>query len=399
MDDFIEEFLKVTRYMESPTSYFEWAGYTALAAVMRDNAYVRFGAFRRVYPNIYVMFIGDSAATRKSSPLKALSRLVKTINNTKIIEGRASIQAVLNELAAVKNRENKTIKGASCLMYTEELASFLVKDTQTSGILTDIYDYHEEHPVLLKSQEVVTLKDTCVTFIAATNFAFLKDMFSNVDVHGGLVGRQIILVENKARHKDLGFNDPTTDVDLEPLIKHLHELARKKGIIKVTEDAIKYMDDWYKACDFEKNESHTGFEHRAHIHALKLAILLGASEPRFDLIVEKRHMVRAIEKISKIWVNYKKLTASVGTGSTPIGQCITEVMVMLIKMNRPIEREFLLSTLLGRIDAEMLDKAIMTLEQSGLVYTGGNQLKTTYEISNKGRNMFLNELEMKGKVN
>lgn len=399
MDNFVEEFLRVTRFIESPTSYLEWAAYTALSAVMRDNAYIKFGAFRRIYPNIYVMIIGDSAATRKSSPLKALSKLVKAVNNTKIIEGRASIQAVLNELASVKNINGTTIKGASCLMYTEELASFLVKDSQTSGIITDLYDYHEEHPVLLKSQEVVNLKDTCVTFIAATNSAFLQDMFTKVDLFGGLVGRQIIIIEEKARHKDLGFDDPTTEADLDVLKIHLRELSRKKGIIKVGEDAVKYIKEWYDSTDFTKNESKTGFEHRAHVHVLKLAMLIAAAEPKFDLLIERRHMVKAINKVTSLWVNYKKLTASVGTGGTPISNAISEVLVTLIKHNRPMDREMLLNVLLGRIDAETLDKSIITLEQSNLVTIGGSACKVTYEITSKARQKFLNELETKGKVN
>lgn len=403
MDNFIEEFLKVTRFIESPTSYLEWAAYTALAAIMRDNVYIRFGAFRRIYPNIYVLFIGDSAATRKSSPLKALNKIVKIINNTKIIEGRASIQAVLNELASVKNKTVrgvcKTISGASCLLYSEELASFLVKDSQISGILDDLYEFQDEHPVILKSQEVITLKNVCVSFIAATNSIFLQDMFSKVDLYGGLVGRFTILVESKARHKDLGFDDPTTDEDLEPLIRHLIDLSRKIGIIKVTEEAIKYIDDWYKSTDFSKNESKTGYEHRAHSHALKLAIILAAAEPKFDLLLERRHIVEAIKKTTELWANYKRLTTSISTGPTPISQCVTEVMVALVKANIPIEREMLLSSLLGRVDAEMFDKAVITLEQSGLLAIGGSACKVTYEISGKGRMMFLSELEAKGKVN
>ena len=403
MDNFIEEFLKVTRFIESPTSYLEWAAYTAISAVMRDNAYIRFGAFRRTYPNIYVLFIGDSAATRKSSPLKAINKIVKLVNNTKVIEGRASIQAVLGELAAVKNRTvggvNKTLSGASALLYSEELASFLVKDTQISGILDDLYEYQEEHPVILRSQEIIILKDVCVSFIAATNTIFLQDMFSKVDLYGGLVGRFIILVESKARHKDLGFDDPTTDLDLEPLVRHLVELSRKRGIIKLTEDAVTYFNDWYQNTDFSRNESKTGFEHRAHSHVLKLAIILAAAEPKFDLLLERRHIVESITKTTALWSNYKRLTTSISTGSTPITQCVTEVMVALVKSNRPIDREMLLSTLLGRVDAEMFDKAVTTLEQSGLLNIGGSACKVTYEISGKGRKMFLSELETKGKVN
>jgi hypothetical protein len=398
MFNFVEEFLKVTRYIESPTSYLEWAAYTALAATMRDNVYIRIGAFRRIYPNIYVILLADSAATRKSSPLKALSKLVKQVNNTKIIEGRASIQAVLEDLAAVKNIKGKTISGASCLLYSEEFASLFVKDPQVSGVVTDLYDYHDEWPVRLKSG-TINLKEVCVTICAASNTAFLSEMFHKVDILGGLVGRTVFIIEEKARFKDLGFDDPTTDVDLEPLVRHLIALSRKQGVVQLTEAALAYLKEWYDTTDFAKNESKTGFEHRAHTLATKLAICLAASEEEWNLVLEERHIKTAINKLLPLWSNYKRISAMINISQQPVNQAISDIMVILIKINKPFERELLLTSLLGRIDGETLDKAIITLEQSGLVKVGGNQAKVTYEITGKARAMFLKEFETKGVVN
>jgi hypothetical protein len=228
--NFIDRFLEVTKIVESPTSYLEWAAYVTIGSVLRNNVYIDFPSRRtKVTPNLYVLLVGDSGATRKSTPLKIASSLVKRVGNTKIIEGRASIQGVLKELAVTKRVDKNIIKFACALLYSEEFAAFLVKDPSTTAILTDIYDYKEEHDVTLKSEDTMKLEKVCVSMLSATNGAFIQDMFTKTDLYGGLVGRTIFIVEEKARHKDLGLHDTTTEKDWDTLHDHLFKIARLEG--------------------------------------------------------------------------------------------------------------------------------------------------------------------------
>src|ERR1035437_9428586 len=116
--NFIDKFLELTKIIESPTSYLTWSAYITLSSVMRHNIYYNFPARKtKVCPNIYVLLVGDSGATRKSTPLKICNFLLKQVGNTKLIEGRASIQGILKELASVQRIEKRIIKDASCLLY------------------------------------------------------------------------------------------------------------------------------------------------------------------------------------------------------------------------------------------------------------------------------------------
>ncbi|MGQ9845902.1 MAG: hypothetical protein ACUVQP_00155 [Bacteroidales bacterium] len=396
--NFLEGVLKVTEHLESPTSYLEWAAYVSIAAVLRDNVYIKRGPFAKIYPNLYVIIVGDSGATRKSSPLRVVNRLVKPVQNTKIIEGRASIQGVLNRLSEVVTLDNgRTLRDGSALLYSEEFAAFLVKDPQTTAILTDIYDFKEEHDIVLKTQSIVRLKNVCITMFAATNAVFLQDLFTKQDLYGGLVGRTIFIIEEKARKKDTGFDDETPEEEITSLVNHLHKISRIKGELSLTKEAKKFFEDWYLNTDFSANESKTGFEHRMHTHVLKLATILAACESSFNKIIEKSHIETAIDKICSIAVNYKKLLAALNRSQYIQAQAVNEIMIVIInnflRGKRQVKREELLRELFGKLDIESTDKGITMLEQAGLIKISGDVNTIYYEISQKGQEMFLSKIK------
>lgn len=396
MENFIEEFLEVTKIVESPTSYLEWAAYTVIGATLRHNVMFNFPARRtKVTPNIYVLLVGDSGATRKSTPLKIANFLLRSIGNTKLIEGRASIQGVLKELGSIKRIENQPmVQGAGGLLYSEEFAAFLVKDPATTGILTDIYDYKEEHSIILKAEETVTLKNVCVSMLSATNGAFLQDMFTKTDLYGGLVGRTFFVIEERARHKDLGLTDNTTEDDWIPLVHHLRTLSKLQGSVVLTGPAYDFYNDWYKTTDFTNHESKTGYEHRAHTHVLKLALILAACSTSFKLIVDRPNIEKAINIVSQMRKNYHKLVATVGISQNNVSQAAKEIVVCLFNQpDRALTREEILRSLFGQIDSETFDKATITLEQAKMITLGGMGT-ATYRLSPKGREMILGELKI-----
>ena len=137
MDDFIETFLEYNSAYESPTQYFYYSALAGLGAVLRNNCYMLLGD-TRIYPNLYVLIVGKPAI-RKAKPLNAVIELMKGVNNTKIIEGRTSIQAVIQRLGETeRSKDGKSIVGASGLIYSEEISAMLTADDANIPVLTDI---------------------------------------------------------------------------------------------------------------------------------------------------------------------------------------------------------------------------------------------------------------------
>lgn len=384
--DFVTHFLDVTRIAESPTSYLEWAAYVSLAATMRHKVYFSMPSRQtRVTPNIYVLLVGDSGATRKSTPLKIASSILRKANVTKLIEGRASIQGILNELAKAEMVNKKKIEFAGGILYSEEFAAFLVKDPSTSGILTDIYDFKESHDIILKTQDTLRLHNVAVTLFAATNMVFLQDMFSKTDVYGGLVARTVFIIEERARHKNSGLKDTATDGDFVPLVKHLDALSRVSGPVQLHADALAAYDYWYLNTDFTLNESKTGFEHRMHTLVQKMCIIKAASREKFDLRVELADVEWAIQKVTSLRANYHRIVTNLGVSSVNlVVSAQQEIMVKLITVPGKIARQDLLAMLVGTIDVETFTKAIESLYQAGMI-TIEDALRPKYGLSERAK--------------
>lgn len=401
--NFIEKLLELTQIVECPTSYLEWAAYVTLGGVLRDNVHYKFPARRTIVtPNMYVMLVGDSGATRKSTPLKICNWLLKSVGNTKLIEGRASIQGILKELSAIKTVEKpfrRQLRDATAVIYSEEFAASLVKDPAITGILCDIYDYKEEHPINLKSEEVMMLKRVCVTLFSATNAAFIQDMFTKTDIYGGLVGRTFFVIEEKARHKNLGLRDTTDENEWQLLTNHLLHLSKLEGSVLMDEDTMKYLENWYETTDFSLHESKTGFEHRAHTYVQKLALILAAAEEHFNRKIEIRHLDAAIDIVTGMRKNYHKMVVTAGLTPNSIIQATKDITVILFQNpDRMLSKEEILRRLFGRVDLESFDKAILTLDQTGIIEIGGGRV-TSFGLSQKGREMILGGIKMDGKVN
>ena len=397
--NFLTELLKVTKIVESPTSYLEWAGYATVAAVMRHRLYIDFPSRRtKVTPNIYVLLVGDSGATRKSTPLKIANFLLKRVGNTKLIEGRASIQGVLKELAGKKREGKRILEGAAAMLYSEEFAAFLVKDPSTTSILTDIYDYKDTHEILLKSEDTLKLENVCITLLSATNAAFLQDMFTKTDLYGGLVGRTIFVIEERARHKNLGLHDDTSEKDWDPLIHHLIKLSQMEGPVVISEQANEYLEQWYNDTDFSWRESKTGYEHRAHTHVMKMALIFAACEEGFNKEINLSHCERAVELINSYRKNYHQLVATVGTSINTTTQAAKDITLILF---RSVKEKLTKRDILQRapdIDSETFEKAMITLEQKGFVKLGGTGT-TFYELTKDARELIMGSVTVPPRVN
>lgn len=401
--NFVEKLLELTEIVESPTSYLRWCGYITLGAVMRYNVFYKFPSRRTIVtPNMYLMLVGDSGATRKSTPLKICNFLLKKVGNTKLIEGRSSIQGILKELAAIKTIDKphrRQLKYAAGVIYSEEFAAAIVKDPSVTGILTDIYDYHEEHDVLLKSEDTMKLEKVCVNLFSATNGAFIQDMFTKTDLYGGLVGRTFFVIEEKARHKNLGLRDTTDENEWQLLVNHLTYLSKLEGPIRMDEATTKYLEDWYEVTDFTLHESKTGYEHRAHTHVLKLAMILAAAEEGFDLTVRQHHCEQAIDIVTEMRKNYHKMVVTTGFSQNTIIQATRDITICLFQNpDRALSKDDILRSLFGRVDIDSFDKAITTLQQTGFIEIGGTNIPR-YGLTTKGREIILGEMKIGGKAN
>lgn len=395
---FLEILQDHTVDMESPTSYIIWSGLGAIAAVLRDNVFFQF-RHGRIYPNIYVILVAKSSATRKDPPVRLIEKLVREVGNTKVVAGRASIQGIMRTLYEnYTNEKNHRLKGASGIFISKELSDFLVEDPVATKILTDWYDTHDVWDNnLITLGGINRLENVCVTMVAASNDVLFTDVFKSSEIYGGLLARTFIITETKRRRKDSRMYDENkTIVDKMPeLIKHLHSLTKFKGSINIHNDARAYYDDWYKSIDDESFDK-AGIVARIHTGVLKVAILIAANRFNFNMEMTLKDMEHATDLCTGILKNYKQIvfTGGKNEAAAPTGLILAE---LLKSKDNCLQRRHLIQRLLSITDSVLIDKSLATLQEAEYVVVTQREGSVAYQLTPKCIEIYNKECEATSK--
>jgi len=228
--NWVETIVQKHNEFESPLNFWRWAALASISAVVKDNVYLDLHMFN-LYPNIYVMFHADSGL-KKGPPVNVAKRLVKAVNNTRIISGRSSIQGILKELATtVSQPGGNVIKNAVAFICSSELSSSIVEDKVATTILTDLYDrsYNVGEWRSLLKMESFDLKDPTITMLTATNESHSSDFFTRKDISGGYFARTFIIHESSENRSNSLLVGPKEPIDYDKLSVYLKDLAKLKG--------------------------------------------------------------------------------------------------------------------------------------------------------------------------
>src|SRR5882724_4713958 len=98
--NWINEILQQHSELESPSSFYFWSSLATISAIVKDNIWIN-RYIHNLYPNIYVMLHADSGL-KKGPSISAAKQMVTMVNNTRIISGRSSIQAILKEMGTAQ---------------------------------------------------------------------------------------------------------------------------------------------------------------------------------------------------------------------------------------------------------------------------------------------------------
>lgn len=326
-----------------------------------------------VYPNIYVLEIAQSSVDRKGMPIAMCEKLVRKVNNTKLIAGRTSIQALISELSlsATNPSNGHLIKGGSALFLAPELSAGLVGDAAAVGILTDIYDARGDYTNNLKGTGKFEIKNVCLSMFAASNMDMLKGegLFDSKGILGGLLARTFLIKPDEFRPASSLFNVDMEAIeagmkDLEHLLK---EIAMVQGQMLLDEKAQDCWDAWYTPFrqSYKNRTDKSGVSGRIHTSILKLAIIFCVNDTK-GRIIRKEHVERAIEEATALLPNYQEFI--MGAGKSSMADSGTIVLREIYEgKDHAISRKSLLQKHWSDFDSETLDKIITTLSQAELL--------------------------------
>lgn len=308
LSDWLESYLIYTEKQESPEKLHFWVGLSVLSAALKRQVWIDKGYYK-LYSNIYVLLVAESAMLRKSTAMDIGVKLVRdAVPDLYYISGSMTPEGLLKHMNRVKVVSNETGKplvqyDSHVLIHADELAELFGFDRQRASrftiLLTKIYGAQTEHTHTLATEGQLLLRNLYPTLLAGTDPRNLKVLPE--EAVAGLIGRLVFVTASEKR-KPIAWPHPTDDdARLYDLLKYdLHTISQLRGEISITPDAHARFEDWYvhHATTKEEDSRLDAFRERCHDTALKLAILLSVSRCD-DLVLTDNHMERGIEYIEK----------------------------------------------------------------------------------------------------
>ena len=392
--------------LESPRSFWFWAGLAAISAVVKDNVWINKQIYN-LYPNIYVMFHADSGL-KKGPPVSMSKQLVKAVNNTRIISGRSSIQAILKELGTAYTMPGgKVMNRSVAFICSSELSSSIVEDKAATKLLTDLYDrqYNIGEWRQLLKQDTFTLKDPTVTMLTATNEAMSEDFFTRSAIRGGYVARTFVVYEKESQNVNsliYPLANPPNYIHSAEYLKELSKLSGPFKSIAHNEQTNEYkhrkvkkgrdvwfnnvgikFDDWYEQFTKQKRDSEfkdeTGTLNRFDDSVLKIAMLLSlAKEPELEITEET--MDQAIKECEQLVGNVVRTTLGKQGISESAALKTMVIHELLARQPHQITRTVLMRRLWQNYgDSTEFDNMMQMFDAAGMIKTNsiGNQIVYT----------------------
>lgn len=377
--DVIKEVLEATQYFEAPQRFYYWSTLAAISAVLKDKVWFNMGDNYNVYPNIYVLLYGPSGV-RKGPAINLAEDLVYRVDNTRIIDGRSSIEGIIKELGTMTSRPGgkPPIKDSCGFMVSSELSSSIIGNTSAMDIMTDWYDriYRErEWKYRLKNSESVKLTKPTITWLSGTNEALFREFMPEKNIHGGLIGRMFIISEyKKQRSNSLMFK--TRAPDKAKIAERIRQFTSLEGEFHIDDSDRHAIDAWYTKFDTEiapTLKDDTGFVARALDFVMKIAMIISCGR-RGDKTLRTDDIKEAMEVVIPLIVPSKRVVNSVKKNDNTLVS--KRALILTYLTNSPdfkCERSKLLQNLGLQIDHEDLDKIaqymiamnVLVIDQAG----------------------------------
>lgn len=408
--NWVQQVVDLHSELESPESFWRWSAITAISAVIKDQVWLNQQIFN-LYPNIYTMFHADSGL-KKGPPVNMAKKLVKLVNNTRVITGRGSIQGILKELGTGYTQPGGKVNSKSvAFICSSELSSSIVEDKVATKILTDLYDraYNEGEWRSLLKMETFTLKDPTITMLTATNEAMSDEFFTKSAIQGGYFARTFIIYEKQGGKVNSLTYPLEEEINYTSVADYLKELSKLSGPFKPLAQVEKddyyrfrkvkrgkrgnrdvyfsevgmIFDDWYESFSelklIAENRDDTGTMNRFDASVLKVAMLLSlAIAPKLEICEEA--MRDAILECEKLLGNVRRTTmGKQGISQSALLKTLI-IMELLNRENHAVTRTVLMKKMWQHYATpEEFDNMMQGFDASGMIVTSsmGNQILYT----------------------
>lgn len=299
--DFIDTYIKYREQTEPPYIYHRWAAISAIAAALGRNMYFPFGD-QRIFPNLYVMLIGEPAA-RKSTAIKQMKGILADSGYNSFAADKTRQEKFLMDLAGVQE-DGATTKKGNTFNDTTTLEN-LWGNTEDSGgpkevyiasdefsdftppgsgefytLLGNLWDYDEEKKSFthrLKNSVSLEIYQPTINILGGITPELFSKTFPPEIIGTGFLSRMIMIHGERSSRK---YHIPKKGDNLikEKLSEHLQNLRSiNVGEISYTSEADDLLSNLYSGWEELDDVRFRSYSSRRYTQLIKLCLIYFAS--------------------------------------------------------------------------------------------------------------------------
>lgn len=334
LNDWLETFLQWTELTnkEPPILYRTWSGIGVIAGALQRKCYFARNPTMIVYPNLYIVLVGQSGRTRKSTAIKQGKYFVKKLG-IPLAPAALSKERLMQKLEEIVVYSEEpggiVVPHNSLSAFSSELAVLVkFKDPEMQSLLTDIYDCEDDYNWEFKQAGHHHLEGAFLNLVGGITPSTFREIFPQLSVELGLAPRMILVYEEQGNIEKDPSEPPKGRLLRQKLETDLEAIHEMVGEFKATKEFIKAYESWYVGQrrsppkHITQDSRFDGYLGRRQDHIYKVALGLSASRSS-EMILEERDFKRALAILEETEKNMPYVFK--GYGSTQEGQLLRQV--------------------------------------------------------------------------
>jgi len=381
---------------ESPTIYHRWSLIAAVGALMGRKFWMPFGS-NRIFPNQYVMLIGNPGA-RKSSAIKTSRRLLSSAGYDTFAAEKTTKEKFLLDLEGADDDTENMGRGSAnrtrTLNANDVLKSleFGTSDSSHDGIpreifitadefnefagsgnldflsmLGQLWDWDDESATYkhrFKNSKSISIYQPTISLISGNTHAGFQLAFPAAAIGQGFLSR-LILVYSEPSGRKITFPTVPDERTAVAIGEKLHAIKEKvNGAATLSQDAKQALDTIYRTWKDLEDYRFKSYSTRRQTHLYKLCLITAAM--RVSTEITKEDVVLANTILT--WTE-KDMDKALGEfGKNRNSEAVQTIMSALLGSSEPLGFEKLFSLVRRDIDGrDKLPEILNGLEAAGKI--------------------------------
>src|SRR5215471_18458087 len=375
MSDWINQFVEATETVRSPKIFRLWSAIGAIAAALERRVYTMTDV-SRLYPNMYIVLVGEPAAGKTNSAREARKTLAGNYG-LHLGPDNPTKASFMDQLAlSVRITGHAHFMAMTALV--EEFGVFIPSyDEEFLADLSHIFDNPETYTSPRRASKSIKLERPTLNILACATPAVIGK-FPEAAWGEGFTSRVLFIYGSRVEETRDAFK-PRENLNLENLRTDLKSFFNEiHGQFDWDEDARLAFNDWINTGmkprpDYGRLKNYCG---RRDTHLMKLAMISAVSAGHGlnvtlnDFNRAKTWLLDAEEFMPDVFRAMKSQSDEQLLGD--LHHHISNIYNKLERQKRsPIKNEVLWNYLLERVPSERIQKVIETAEHSGYIRRAG----------------------------